>query len=180
MPVGYNFDLFGDYIVTTVPIGTSQTFVPGDFLINSSGAAVIAAAANNNVGSGALFFGRALTPATYPGSAGGTLADDFVQVASPTPDTEFGVYLYSATPASAVWTPGTHLGKSYELRNTGTNGWAANIDADTNDCIRITDVYGDDVRTWPYATTTGTEQFPRVRIKLLAVSKLLYGERAAT
>lgn len=180
MPVGYNFDTRGEIIVRTFPIASSQSFVVGDFLINSSGAAAIAASANANVGSGALLLGRAMSPATYPASAGVELGDNFVTVAVPSDLTEYGVYLYSGTASSAVWTPGTHLGKSYELRNTSTNGWGANIDADTNDCIRITDVYEDDCNTWPSATTTGTEQFPRVYVKVLAASSLLSSARAAT
>lgn len=174
MPVGYNFDIRGEYNVQTMPIGSSQTFVVGDFLINSAGTAVIAATAGNNVAASQKLLGRALTPASYPSSAGGDLAN-MVQIAAPLDSTEYGVYLFNNTVGNTDWDGGTsQLGLSCGLRNVSTaNGWAANSSETTDNYVKITGVNLSDADNWPRSTTPVTTQtYPRVFVKVLDAAGL--------
>jgi hypothetical protein len=55
------------------------------------------------------------------------------------------------------------------------------MDADTNDCIRITDVNNSDADNWPRSTTVvSTQTFPRVYVKVLEASNFWSSGRAAT
>lgn len=173
-------------ISKTVPVGATQTFNPGDWLTLTSGAAAIAVAAGNNVAGGTLLLGRSGTPtvSSVPPSSGG-LSDTSITFIVPTDDSEFQFTLYSGTPASAYIAPITHTGQSYGMRNDSTYGWCVNIDETTDDKLRITGFYLNDIPTYPAATTAGSAsngatQYPSVWAKVLAAQSVLSSARAAT
>lgn len=156
----------------------------GFWCLASSGAAVVAAAADTSVASTTAILGVA-QEATVDSTSGATKTSIVIAVAEP--GVEFEMRL--GITASTYVLPATHLGKSYEIKRVSTTSGLADafyvdVTGDTNDHVRVVDFVPDDIPTWPAATTNASSTNGiangRVWVQPLAATSFLSGARAAT
>jgi hypothetical protein len=180
MATGISYNTRGFQRTELLPVKASGSFKKGQFLIFNSGVDRHAASDANlgATGNTTRIVGMALEDSTRDdGSAKGV-----VEVMIAEPGTQFLLPLYHATPASAVATPASQLGRSFELRNVGGNYDAIALDATTNTKLKIVGYATEEYPTWPGritdtagSVTAGTTQYANAWVEVLGSATCLSG-----